>query len=91
MATVERGKVTRVASSGVFVTIHRLTGAEEHGPCQQVWSPYLVEPQADPSTTLTADAHVHPIDTRPLVAGDAVAVASVGGLADDWIVLGRLI
>lgn len=88
---LERAVVTRVAPGGVYVRIPRLTGREEHGPHQQLWSPYLVEPTADPSSTEEASTHVHPIDLRPLLAGDEVLVASVGMIVDDYVVLGRLV
>ena len=96
--TAERAVVTRVAGARCWFTIERLTGTEDLGGPHG--APILI-PAGAVNSDQTGDtsggvgdpafaAHHHSIDLRPLEIGDLIAVISIGGVADDWIALGRL-
>lgn len=99
--TAEAAVVTRVATDGgVYFTLNRLTGPdEEHGPARPILPAFAVTPDSgeDFATTSTEDppdgdlpTHVHTVTLRPLQQGDAIVVQAIGGIADQWVVLGRI-
>lgn len=95
MNGAEVGVVTRVdPDGGVYFTIERLTGSgddAEYGPSRPCIPPGLAASLiAATVNTGTAAGHVHTITLRPLEQHDAILVVPVGGVADEWVVVGRI-
>lgn len=84
---IEQGVVTWVSDNGTQATVQipRLTGTDQHGPI-----PVLDSVDLTTGDTTVVVGHSHGVPIRLLARGDQVLVAAVGGIADNWHVLGRL-